>query len=153
MRLRLAAVIFAWGCADSSAPLPKTPSSPRSDPGAPSLAPSPSSGPKTGSSDGMTCDEARDQNVEEIDMQRQSGPDLTANDYAAVLNNGGYLGACEVPEASKIQICVAVRAGAAVGVTVALDPANPDVELCVAKQVRALSFPSHPKMDIAVVRF
>ena len=79
--------------------------------------------------------------------------DLTAKDFAAVLNNGAYLAPCEVPESSKIQICVAVRAGAAVGVTVALDPVNPDLEVCVARQVRALAFAAHPKMDIVRVQF
>jgi hypothetical protein len=78
--------------------------------------------------------------------------DLTAKDFA-VLNNGSYLNACEVPETSKIQVCVAVRGGAAVGVTVTIDPPSPDLEVCVAKQVRALAFASHPKMDVVRVRF
>ena len=46
-----------------------------------------------------------------------------------------------------------MRAGAAFGVTVSLEPSNPDLEVCVAKQVRALAFAPHPKMDIVRVQF
>jgi hypothetical protein len=101
----------------------------------------------------VSCEDAQAQNVDEIDLHGGGQADLTAKDYAPVLNNGSYLTPCEVPETSKIQICVAVRAGAAVGVTVTVDPPVPDLELCVAKQVRALSFASHPKMDIVKVQF
>jgi hypothetical protein len=113
----------------------------------------PTAATHAGSSDGMSCEDAQAQNVDEIDMRGGGQADLTAKDYAPVLNNGGYLSPCEVPETSKIQICVAVRGGAAVGVTVTIDPSSPDLELCVAKQVRALSFASHPKMDIVKVQF
>jgi hypothetical protein len=113
----------------------------------------PTVSPKGGSSDGVTCEDAQAQNVEELDLHGGGQADLTAKDYATVLNNGTYLAPCEVPETSKIQICVAVRGGVAIGVTVAIDPSNPDFELCVAKQVRALAFASHPKMDVVRVRF
>jgi eukaryotic-like serine/threonine-protein kinase len=106
-----------------------------------------------GTSDGTSCAEAREQYVEEIDMQGGGSPDLTASDLGSVLNNGAYMLPCDVPETSQVQICAAVKGGMAVGVTVALAPSNPEVERCVAKQVRGLSFPSHSRMDIAVVRF
>jgi hypothetical protein len=109
--------------------------------------------PGGGSSDGVTCEQAQAENVEEMDLSGGGPADLTAKDYAAVLNNGAYLAPCEVPQDSKIQICVAVRAGAAVGVTVTLEPPSPELEVCVSKQVRALAFTSHPKMDIVRVRF
>lgn len=140
------------GSAGSSAPAPAEPTSHtgarhRVADGTPALS------AKGGSSDGVSCEDAQAQNIEEIDMQGGGQADLTAKDFAAVLNNGTYLSPCEVPESSKIQICVAVRGGAAVGVTVTLDPSNPDLEVCVAKQVRALAFASHPKMDIVRVHF
>ena len=107
-----------------------------------------------GSSDGETCEEASAANVEEIDM-RASGaaPDLSAADFAAVLNKGTYLATCEVPETSRAQVCVAVRNGAPVGVTVALDPANADLERCVSREIRTLTFASHPKLDVVRVKF
>jgi hypothetical protein len=58
-----------------------------------------------------------------------------------------------LPNSSKLRICAAVQNGQAVGVTVAAEPAAPDVEICVAKEVRKLSFPAHTKMDVVNVQF
>jgi len=150
-----AIAVLAWlGCGSPGSIAP-APSEPTSHPDAKhrSADTSPATSPKGGSSDGITCEDAQAQNVDEIDMHGGGQADLTAKDYAAVLNNGAYLAPCEVPETSKIQICVAVRAGAAFGVTVSIEPPYPDLEICVAKQVRTLVFASHPKMDIVRVRF
>jgi hypothetical protein len=106
-----------------------------------------------GSSDGTTCEQAREQYVEEINVQAGGPADLQAADFAAVLNSGGYLGPCDVPSASKVRICAAVQNGLALGVTVALDPPSSEVEVCVAGQVRRLSFPASAKMDIVNVTF
>jgi eukaryotic-like serine/threonine-protein kinase len=113
----------------------------------------PSSEPHGGSSDGQTCEQARAGYVEEMTVGAASQQDLSADDFAAVLNQGAYLDPCTVPAASKLRICAAVQNGRAVGVTVATTPANADVEICVAKQVRNLSFPTHVKMDVVTVRF
>jgi hypothetical protein len=107
-----------------------------------------------GSSDGTTCEEARDRNVEEVAVGSKGGPaDLTAGALGGVLNNGAYLVACDVPGETRIHICAAVKGGAAVGVTVTMTPASPELEVCVAKAVRGLPFPSHPKMDIVKTTF
>ena len=107
-----------------------------------------------GSSDGTTCEQARDQYVEEINVGGAAqAADLKAEDFAAVLNNGSYLNPCDVPTTSKVVICAAVQSGRAVGVTVLLDPPSPSVEVCVAGQVRQLAFPTHAKMDIVNVNF
>jgi hypothetical protein len=111
-------------------------------------------GPFTGgSSDGTTCEQARDQYSEEIDLQAGSSLDLQADDFAAILNNGSYLDPCEVPGASRVRICAAVQNGRAVGVTVLLDPPSPTLEICVAGRVRQLAFPSSAKMDFVNVNF
>jgi hypothetical protein len=157
-RALVIALLFAPACADSPPPPAASPveeakptagkrhhRAHASSPDAPAA--------NAGTSDGTTCEEARDRYVEEMDMRSGAAPDLTAGDLGDVLNNGGYLAPCAVPTTSHVQICVAVQQGAAVGVTVALDPSDPDAELCVAQAVRALSFPSNPKMDVATVRF
>jgi eukaryotic-like serine/threonine-protein kinase len=154
MRFQLAIFVVLLGCAGSKSVSPKGPGAGSPGEARPGFSDSSAmSGRIVGTSDGVTCEDARDRNVEEIDMQGGSSPDLSAGDLGSVLNNGAYMTPCDVPGTSRVQICVAVRAGQAVGVTVALAPSNPDVELCVAKQVRGLSFPPNPKMDIAVVRF
>ena len=55
--------------------------------------------------------------------------------------------------ADRVDICAAVQRGRAVGVTVVTRPANGRVQSCVARAVRGLRFPSHPKLDVARTRF
>jgi eukaryotic-like serine/threonine-protein kinase len=152
----LIAVVVACACGGSAPPVAKSASEPVVVGGSrraagESAASQPLAG---GSSDGMTCEQARDQYVEEINV---GGPgaaaDLKAEDFAAVLNNGSYLGPCDVPSSSKVLICAAVQNGRAIGVTVLLDPPNPTTEICVAGQVRQLGFPTHAKMDVVNVTF
>jgi len=107
-----------------------------------------------GSSDGTTCEQARESYVEEVNVGARAGQsDLSADDFAAVLNRGTYLEPCALPSNSKLRICAAVQNGQAVGVTVAAEPSAPDVEICVAKEVRKLAFPAHAKLDVVNVQF
>jgi hypothetical protein len=91
--------------------------------------------------------------VEEVTMGARGQSDLSAADFAAVLNRGTYLEPCDVPSSSRLRICAAVQNGQAVGVTVATEPSAADVEVCVAKEVRKLAFPAHVKMDVVNVQF
>src|SRR3954464_7613348 len=114
-RLSTCIAVLLWlGCGSSGSiwPAPSEPTS-HADPKHRSADSSPAISPKGGSSDGITCEDAQAQNVDEIDMHGGGQADLTAKDYAAILNNGAYLAPCEIPETSRIQICVAVRTGAA----------------------------------------
>jgi hypothetical protein len=156
IHLRLAALGFLLlaGCGGSS-----------NGPPAPARAPTPTFSPETargrepailsgkGSSDGTTCEQARESYVEEVNVGARGPSDLSADDFAAVLNRGTYLEPCAVPSNSKLRICTAVQNGQAVGVTVAAEPSAPEVEICVAKEVRKLAFPAHVKMDVVNVQF
>ncbi|MFC1642554.1 hypothetical protein ACFL5O_07690 [Myxococcota bacterium] len=79
--------------------------------------------------------------------------DLSANQYGMILNNGGYLLACGVPDSMSVSICAAVQNGRAVGVSVVTKPNNPRVAGCVASRVRGMSFPSHPRLDVTRTTF
>ncbi len=153
----LALAVAAWvaGCGESKPPATASDQRVGLGPQRLGVASEKGSGgePTGGSSDGVTCEDAQNQNVEEMEMGKKGPADLTAQDLGAVLNNGSYLGECEVPSDAKVSICAAVKQGAVVGVTVAMSPSNPEVEVCVAKQVRGLQFPVHPKMDIVRTRF
>ena len=122
-------------------------------PGETTRGPAPAAPSGKGSSDGTTCEQARDAYVEEVNVGARGQSDLSAADFAAVLNKGTYLEPCTVPSTSKLRICAAVQNGQAVGVTVAAEPSAPDVEICVAKEVRKLAFPGHVKMDVVNVQF
>jgi hypothetical protein len=143
--------IPCFSCAGAKPPPPASPAVSR-HPVAQTVEPS---GPRPtgGSSDGVTCEEARDQNVEEMNIGQASGPDLSAKDLGSVLNDGKFLQACDVPNDAKISVCAAVKQGQVIGVTVAMLPPNPELETCVAKEVRALSVPSNPKMDLVKTEF
>lgn len=106
-----------------------------------------------GSSDGVTCEQARDQNVEELSMGKKGEADLSHEELSAVLNKGTYVSECDVPATSKVDVCAAVKNGGVVGVTVALSPSDPELEKCVAAKVRALAFPSSGKMDVLRTHF
>lgn len=104
---------------------------------------------------GGTCESAASSYVEEYDLKKKGAPppDLTANDFGAILNEGTYLSPCDVPPQMALDLCVAVQGGRAVGVTVKTTPADETIEACVATQLRALEFPSAPRMDVAKTHF
>lgn len=100
---------------------------------------------------GMSCEGARAKYIE--DYSKDAPPDLSAGSYGAVLNRGNYLNACSVPSSTEVNICVAVQNGRAVGVTVTSKPSNAGINSCIASQVRALSFPAHPRLDVTNTTF
>ena len=101
-----------------------------------------------------SCEAAQARYVEEYKLSGNDGPpDLTAGAYGAVLNKGSYLNACGVPSNMAVNVCAAVQNGHAVGVTVRTEPPNPGIQGCIAGAVRALPFPSHPRLDVARTAF
>jgi len=101
---------------------------------------------------GQSCQGAQAKYVEDY-TQQGVPPDLTGGAYGAVLNNGGYLNACGVPQSMSVSICAAVQNGRAVGVTVVTTPANPGIASCVRGAVSGLSFPAHPRLDVTTTTF
>jgi hypothetical protein len=102
---------------------------------------------------GTSCETAQSRYVEEFKMGNNGPPDLTAGQYAKVLNNGAYLNACNVPSTMEVNVCAAVQNGRAVGVTVTTNPPNGGVSSCVAGQIRGIAFPAHPRLDVARTTF
>lgn len=100
---------------------------------------------------GMSCEGARNQYVESY--EEGVPPDLTAGAYAGVLNSGGYLNSCAVPPNVAVTICAAVQNGRAVGVTVSTKPANGTMNSCLRGAVFGMSFPPHPRLDVATTTF
>lgn len=104
-----------------------------------------------GSSDGMTCEEAR--NAHPDDLGSKVGPEPPDRAFSEVLVSGAYLNACGVPEETRISICTAIADGAVMGVTVATSPSDPEIEKCVAGNVRTLTFPAHPRLKVVRTSF
>ncbi|MFP6683739.1 MAG: hypothetical protein VB934_03465 [Polyangiaceae bacterium] len=105
---------------------------------------------------GLSCEGARSQYVEQYNFgsgDKKVAPDLTSGAFQAVLGRGTYLNACGVPPSMTINICAAVQNGRAVGVTVSTKPVNGGISRCVSGQVRSMSFPGHPRLDITYTTF
>jgi hypothetical protein len=104
---------------------------------------------------GTSCEAAQAAYVEEykIGSGGQVPPDLTAGQYGAVLNRGGYISHCGVPDSMSVSICAAVQNGRAVGVTITTQPRDGRVASCVSAAVRGLNFPSHPRLDVTRTTF
>lgn len=99
-----------------------------------------------------SCEEVASGYVDDL-SKRGASRDLTSSDYGQILNDGGYLSACNVPSEMTLKICAAVQNGKAAGVTVTTDPVDGDVADCVRAQVAALAFPSSAKLDVARTTF
>ena len=91
--------------------------------------------------------------MDEVTIGKRGAKDLDARELGAILNDGALLGACDVPQTTRVSVCAAVRGGVAVGVTVAMSPGDHDLEACVAGKVRALAFPVSPKLDVVRTEF
>lgn len=103
---------------------------------------------------GMSCEAAQAAYVEEINIGgAKVAADITSSQYGAILNGGGYLNGCGLPESTGVDVCVAVQNGRAVGVTVRTRPHNAGVASCITSHVRGLSFPAHPKLDVTRTSF
>lgn len=110
-----------------------------------------SSGPPPQIAGGGSCEGARAKYVEDY-TKRGVPPDLGAGAFSG-LNTGTYLNSCGVPPSMSVSICAAVQNGRAVGVTVRTNPSNGGVAGCVRSAVFGMSFPAHPRMDIATTHF
>ncbi|MEM1033548.1 MAG: hypothetical protein AAF928_02860 [Myxococcota bacterium] len=108
-------------------------------------------GPTPQVAGGLSCAGARAQYVERY--EEGTPPDLTAGAYGAVLNRGTYLNSCGVPPSMSVSICAAVQNGQAKGVTVQTNPKNGGISSCISGQIRSMSFPAHPRLDITTTVF
>jgi hypothetical protein len=80
-------------------------------------------------------------------------PDLADEAFSRVLNHGGYLSGCSIPDGTALDICVAVRGGQVRGVSVQAHPASARVSACVGAAVARLRFPHSPRLDVARTHF
>mgnify|MGYP006969465198 CR=1 FL=1 len=80
-------------------------------------------------------------------------PDLTNGQFGTVLGRGHYFDGCRVPRTVEVRICAAVQDGEVKGATVSTSPRAPQLERCIDRGVRALSFPAHPRMDVTQTVF
>jgi hypothetical protein len=101
-----------------------------------------------GVSTGKSCTRAQDENPQKMTMGKlEARPDLTAQELGRPISSSNAAIACGLPDAARAQICVLVRRGKPLGVTVDVAPVNPRVAVCIDRRMRRLAFPVSDKPD------
>ena len=76
-----------------------------------------------------------------------------ARHIAKVVDSGRWFSGCGSVQRFEVHLCIAVRNGRAVGVTVHTLPAHRDIVRCIANQAWGLRFPKSPRLDVARASF
>jgi hypothetical protein len=100
-----------------------------------------------GYSGGTSFENVLNSNNETVGMGEQGSADLTNAQLAAPLAHASFVVRCGAPDDMKVSVRVAVKMGAAVGVTVGTNPPSPGVAACIDRAVRGLRWPQSPKTD------
>ena len=106
-------------------------------------------------STGKSCEKAQDENMETLNMgARQGGKaDLTTEQLGGPMRDSAFFARCGLRESAKTDICVAVKKGKPLGVTVGVTPFNNRVAACIDKETRRLSFPASERLDVVHQKF
>ena len=101
-----------------------------------------------------SCSAARSAYAEAWSLEDGSErPDLSRGQFGSVLARGSYFDGCRVPARYEVSICAAVQNGQVLGATVRTSPRAPRLERCIDEEVRSLSFPMHPRLDVTTTVF
>lgn len=104
-------------------------------------------------STGKSCEKAIDENPQKIDMGKKGGKDLTDAQLGAPLRDSTFMTPCNLPDSSSADICVAVKNGTPLGVSVGVKPSNNKIAACIDRAVRRMKFPSSEKLDVVHQKF
>ncbi len=106
-------------------------------------------------STGKSCEKAEDENMQTINMGAAHGAkaDLTADQLGAPMRSSSFFSGCGLPDSANADICVAVKKGRPVGVSVELTPANKRLAACIDRATRRLSFPASDALDVVHQKF
>ena len=106
-----------------------------------------------GYGDGPSCEDGRSEWLSANAARAEEPPEEQVEAIKERLNRGTYLNDCEVAASSSVEICAAIAAGEAVGVTVTLAPGEQGQADCVAGHIRRISFSEHDDLAVATTTF
>lgn len=107
-----------------------------------------------GLSTGKSCEKAQDENPQQVTMGKSnSRPDLTNAQLGAPINNANAAAACGLPDSAHAKICVVVRNGKPLGVTVNVDPKNNKIAACMDRRMRRLAFPADDRPNTVTYNY
>ena len=109
-------------------------------------------------STGKSCEKAQDENMQTITMggrssERAKAADLSADQLGAPMRSSSFFSSCNLPDSASADICVAVKRGKPVGVSVALSPSDNRAAACIDRAARRLSFPVSEQLDVVHQKF
>lgn len=97
---------------------------------------------------GKSCERARDENVERAEIGKRAERDLSPEELGAPMRTTDFFTDCQLADSDHATICVAVREGKPVGVSVTVTPENRRVAACIDRAARKLRFPESEKLDV-----
>jgi hypothetical protein len=100
-----------------------------------------------GVSTGKSCERAQDENPQQITMGKAGAKDLSRDELGRPISNSNAAAACGLGQSSHAKICVLVKRGHPLGVTVNVDPSNNRVAACIDRRMRGLAFPASENPD------
>jgi hypothetical protein len=105
-------------------------------------------------STGKSCEKAQDENNQTMDMGAKGAKaDLTNDQLGAPMRTSSWFASCGLPDSANADICVAVKKGKPLGVSVAVTPQNKRVAACIDRSARKLHFPESDKLDVVHQKF
>ena len=98
---------------------------------------------------GKSCEKAVDENPQTLDMSgAKGGRDLTDAELGGPMKSSAFFSSCGLANSANAKICVAVKQGRPLGVSVEVSPQNRKMAACIDKATRKLGFPKSDKLDV-----
>jgi hypothetical protein len=104
-------------------------------------------------STGKSCEKAVDENPQTIDFGKKGKADLTDDQLGGPMKSSGFFSSCGLANSANADICVAVKQGKPLGVSVNVTPRNNRVAACIDRSTRHLHFPESDKLDVVHQHF
>jgi hypothetical protein len=104
-------------------------------------------------STGKSCEKAQEENPQTVDMGKKGSRDLSDAELGAPMKDSSWFSDCGLADSADANICVAVKQGKPLGVSVNVTPANNKVAACIDRRARKLHFPSSDKLDVVHQKF
>jgi hypothetical protein len=104
-------------------------------------------------STGKSCEKAIDDNPQTVDMSKKSGPDLSDAQLGAPLSSGQFMAGCGLAGSANADLCVAVKQGRPLGISVKVTPKNNQIAACIDRAARRVKFPASEKLDVVHEHF
>jgi len=106
-------------------------------------------------STGKSCEKAREENSA-IDMGKKGGPvkpDLSEEQLSGPVKSSAFFNHCNLKDAEKADICVAIKDGKPIGVSVSVSPKNKTTASCIDRATRKLKWPFHERLEVIHQKF